>query len=384
MNIQLFKGKKNKSAGQGGGGKFLKSLKKWAIRAAIIIGIAAIFVGVPYIMPDYLKVSRSFRVNRDINTVTRFALDLNNWEYWNPQHEDEMKYTVTKILENNVNKVSWAAPKLAQGQLSTDSLAIDTVTNIRSWYMTINSYAPEKWEYPTRMEFKESAGATIVTWEYFDSLSYPFGRIKGFLIKSKIGEYFETALFKLRDKIEIEQTEPKSYVKYEFITTRELFLYTIKDSTDTPENVATKLGECFGELNRFFLNDSIEMSAPPIVVNYEYDAKDDNYIFAVAMPVDSFTSLGIGRINKMTIPSTQALLAAHWGPYDQVKKLYEEAYKIISEKGYKPINNSWEQYISDPQIVLPEEIETHIYIPVTPLDSMAIVTTVIDSTKTNE
>lgn len=63
-------------------------------------------------------------------------------------------------------------------------------------------------------------------------------------------------------------------------------------------------------------------------------------------------------------PKAKYIKATHYGPYQNVGKLYGKMYLWAKDKGYKCLPESLEFYTNDPAEVKKSELETILYIPI--------------------
>ncbi len=93
--------------------------------------------------------------------------------------------------------------------------------------------------------------------------------------------------------------------------------------------------------------------------------------FTLALPVSSHGPTEMaGAMRLATLPAARALRFTHVGPYDQLASTYADITSWLMQNGrmesdadwskYMPM---WEEYISDPQGTPPDELVTHIYLP---------------------
>ncbi len=304
-------------------------------------------------LPDYYDISRTIRINRSLDETFSYTSNLNNWEQWLPTSDSNIKYNVQDL------QITWSSP-----QSGKSSYRIDSITINKRLDFVKNLNIPKDPPVKQYMLFDFDGASTYISWHQYDSLSYPFERWMNLIMKGKIKKQFELGLINLQKVLEAQPPKPKTHVKYQFITTREIKVYIIRDSVETMDNISEKLEQGYSEIERFLSKNNIPISAPPMNINVKYDNKSGKYVFEVAMAVDSFAVKPEGRIKTRVLPSTEALLAAHWGHYNFVNQLYKNANDKIDSAGYKTLGYSWEQYVNDPNEVQKDKIETHVYIPI--------------------
>ncbi len=69
-------------------------------------------------------------------------------------------------------------------------------------------------------------------------------------------------------------------------------------------------------------------------------------------------------VKKMELKKQQAVVYLHKGPYANLSKSYDIAWKFIKDNGYKVIWPVYDRYLNNPMEVTPEGLETEIVIPV--------------------
>lgn len=74
---------------------------------------------------------------------------------------------------------------------------------------------------------------------------------------------------------------------------------------------------------------------------------------------------GVDSIRVHQFTRAKYIKAVHYGPYQNVGKLYSKMYLWAKENGYKCHPESFEFYTNDPREISKKELETIVYIPVT-------------------
>lgn len=73
---------------------------------------------------------------------------------------------------------------------------------------------------------------------------------------------------------------------------------------------------------------------------------------------------GEGDMHVKVHSKSKYIKATHYGPYQNVGKLYTKMYKWGKDNGHKCLPESFEFYMNDPKEVKKSELETILYIPV--------------------
>lgn len=335
----------------------MKKWVKWVIRIGVPLLIAGLFFGIPYLMPKEYDISRTLHIPADKAKVFNYFVNPANIEERLRKQDDELTFSVI-----NSKKVSWAGPVIGNAEMIVDSAE----KNEFIAYRVEQTLPKDKMQF-RRIDFEKSESGTKITMHEKGKLKYPIGQWYHLINKSSIAKELEAELLPVLEYFETIPEEPETHTEYRFIDTRELYLYTVKDSTEKPEEVSDLIAKGFQEIRAFMAENEIAQTAPPITISRKLERKPFKFVFESAIPVDTFPAEPTGRIAKTVIPQGKALLAAHWGPYEKVAGLYAEAARKINEAGMQQSGASWEQYINNPEEVAPREIETHVYIPIIPI-----------------
>jgi effector-binding domain-containing protein len=152
----------------------------------------------------------------------------------------------------------------------------------------------------------------------------------------------------MKTQIKVIDIEPQSA-----LTIREVIPIT---------QIPSKMGQFFMELSVHFKKNGIVMTGPPFTLYHDFGK--DRIDMEVGFPV-SKSQAGEGKIKPCTLPGGKVVTAIHVGPYDKIEKTYSQMQQWMSEKGFRPKNMMWENYLSDPQTVKdPEQYVTELFWPI--------------------
>jgi len=106
---------------------------------------------------------------------------------------------------------------------------------------------------------------------------------------------------------------------------------------------------------------SVSMAGPPLARWHSW--KGDAGEMEVAVPVNGPVESS-GRIEASELPGGRAAVAIHVGSYEGLKATWEDFGKWMEEQGLEGSAAPWEQYMSDCDTTLPEDLQTRIVWPV--------------------
>jgi len=137
-------------------------------------------------------------------------------------------------------------------------------------------------------------------------------------------------------------------------------------ATTSPETIGPALGEAYGKLMAAVQAQELEMTGAPLAVHELYDRENDVYNFLAALPLASTENVTFeGGIEIGETYTGAVIQATHKGSYDGLSKTYDKIEAYLAENGHTANGSPWEQYITDPTTVAPEDIITMIYWPIT-------------------
>lgn len=133
-------------------------------------------------------------------------------------------------------------------------------------------------------------------------------------------------------------------------------------------DLSKSMGQVYGEIAAFMAKKGIAFAGPPFAMYYNMDMDDlDLEIgFPVASAVASAlaaTISGEGRVKVGQLPGGKLATATHIGAYDGIAETYERLTAFVAEKGLKPEDFMYEEYLNSPEDTPPEKLATNIYFP---------------------
>ncbi len=133
--------------------------------------------------------------------------------------------------------------------------------------------------------------------------------------------------------------------------------------------IPTAIGSGFGTALGFIAREKLQVTGAPRVIYTTMDSSDIR--FTLAIPVAGAPVEATGPVRVAELPAADTLRFTHVGPYDRLGETYEGITAWMIEHGrmaspadwakYMPM---WEEYPNDPQTTPPEQLVTHIHLPI--------------------
>jgi effector-binding domain-containing protein len=148
-------------------------------------------------------------------------------------------------------------------------------------------------------------------------------------------------------------------------TSPQPMLYLSRRTGMAPADVSRVMQESFDRIGAFITRKNISPAGPPLSIYRDWDGKE--MIIDVGFPVaEPELFKAEGELKTGHTPARRALKAIHRGPYDDLRKTYENMEAHFREQGLPMPDLSWEVYVSDPDNIPPEDLLTEVYMPLTP------------------
>lgn len=141
-------------------------------------------------------------------------------------------------------------------------------------------------------------------------------------------------------------------------------------SGTAPEEIGKAMESAFGALEGYRAKHDLAYAGPPRAIYTSYD--DGGTSFIVAIPVSALDAEPAAEdgVRVGELPGGPALRFTHEGPYERLMGTYDGITDWLKAEGmleseadwvkYMPM---WEEYVDDPTTTPPEELKTHIYVP---------------------
>lgn len=109
----------------------------------------------------------------------------------------------------------------------------------------------------------------------------------------------------------------------------------------------------------------IEMSGPMLGIYYNSpkDTPADSLIWEIGFEVPDTTKVSEPLVIK-TWTFNKVAKAMHAGPFETVEETYHKIFEYIGKQNMTPADPTMERFLSNPEEVKPEELQTEIWVPV--------------------
>ncbi|NNF28929.1 MAG: GyrI-like domain-containing protein [Gemmatimonadetes bacterium] len=141
-------------------------------------------------------------------------------------------------------------------------------------------------------------------------------------------------------------------------------------SGSDPAEIGKAFGTAFGKLVGYIQATGAQPQGPPRAIYTAYGPGET--AFTVVMPLASGAEGGTpdGSVVVDEVPGGRALRFVHLGPYEKLRDTYGDITNWMIKNGrmesgsdWEKYTPMWEEYVSDPDSTPPDELVTHIYLP---------------------
>ncbi len=172
-------------------------LKKFIIG---LLGAVVLFVGVAFLLPRDVSVSREALINAPPDKVFAYLNDLKKFDEWSPwsKGDPDMKQTYTGPSAGVGQKVAWQSNEYGSG--SQEIVASEPGKLVR----TALDFG-DQGTADAAFKLEGFDGGTRITWEFHTDLgNNPMGRWMGLMFETWIGADYEAGLASLKELAEKE------------------------------------------------------------------------------------------------------------------------------------------------------------------------------------
>jgi len=129
------------------------------------------------------------------------------------------------------------------------------------------------------------------------------------------------------------------------------------------------IGEFFKELATTVFNESntkagVKMAGPPIYICHDKEYKEKDADIEVAFPISGTLAFTGSRVSVKELPPIRAATLIYTGPYAGIKEAYDALFAYVGKEGLRIGGDIREVYISNPDEVAPEKLQTEIQMPI--------------------
>jgi len=335
-----------------------------------LLALFLLLTGLAYLLPSEQTVERSIQIDAPVTAIQPYIVTPKEFIRWSPWAaiDPNTLYSYSGATNGQGAKMSWKSDHrdVGQGTQTIDFVSTERI-NVAMDFKDqglANAY----------YLFEPNDSGTKVTWGFSKEMgNNPFMRWMGAMVENFVGPKYEEGLVNLKNLVIKNYTpaETAATVAYiepsiELTSTEAYQILALRSSSTTgSDTIGPALAEAYEKLLAAIESNELTMQGPPISIVNNYDNEKNIYEFTAAIPIvarnDNVLKDGIEYGESY---AGQAVLAIHTGTYENLQTTYEKVNDYIAENNLQQIGNSWEQYISDPTLVAPDEVITHIYFPV--------------------
>lgn len=334
--------------------KFLKTL-------LIILGVLiVIYLVVSLVLPNSIEVEKTTRYYGKPDAAYAQVDNVKHWTRWSPWYKQDttQKMIYSDKLAGSGAYYTWESEKsdLGSGKLTIlESVPYETIkTEIE---MNGNKIGNGSWK------FVEVGDTTVVTWKMTGDLPF-FFRVMGPWMKQTMEKKFESGLADLKE-ISEEAAEGPDVTMSIVDNPPTPYLYVSESLSMDYQLIQDAFEKDYGAIMAFVnSNEGINIAGPPFAVTTSHT--DTSWTFEAGMPIaGEFDSAELPEnIEIGTLHEGKVVKAVYTGSYDEMHSVYEKIIKFIDSHGFDIAGRSWEQYMTDPEKVAPDENVTHIFFPI--------------------
>lgn len=170
------------------------------ILVSILVGILVLFLIWAAIRPSEVSIKETVIISTPIEEVFAQVNNLHNWQNWSPWQDSIYKTQYGEIVEGKGAQMIWDDKKEGKGTLTL----IESETNKKIVATLV--FQKQSNATSTTFTFVDLPEGTEVSWSMkVDNLSYPLGRIVGYMIEKGATHNFAKGLERL--KVYLEEDE---------------------------------------------------------------------------------------------------------------------------------------------------------------------------------
>ncbi len=335
-------------------------LKK--ILFALIALILLLVVG-GFLLPSQAHVERSVNMTAPACTVQAQIDNFSRFNAWSPwaDIDPDTEYSFEGPGSGVGAKMSWVSEHKNVGTGSQE------ITHVEPGLVKSKLDFGPQGQADASFKLAEAGEETEVTWGFDTDFGFNLiGRYMGLMMDSFVGKDFEKGLGRLKTLVEELPDTNWCDLEIEVVEMQPItYACAAGSASQNPEEISAALGVAYGEVMAFLGQRRLSQAGPPLSVTNRWD--ETGYGFEAGIPVNLATEIvppadSVVQIGRT--PAGPAARAIYRGSYDGLSEAGQklEAYLVVH--GLEAAGRSWDVFVSDPGSTPPEELETHLYVPV--------------------
>jgi effector-binding domain-containing protein/uncharacterized protein YndB with AHSA1/START domain len=336
----------------------MNMLKKFVVTILIA---GALFAAIGLFLPQTAHVERSIAIDAPPAMVFTVLNGFRQFPRWSPWADiDPAAITTYEGPAAGVGaKMSWSgnAEVGAGSQEILESKPYDSI-KLR---LTFGDFPGD---YVASYTLAPEASGTRVTWSFdADYGGSIMGRYFGLLSDSMIGPDYEKGLGRLEAFVESLPKADFSGMTFEAasVEARPLLLMAVR-SADDPNAIGVALGVAWGRLSGFISAQGLTRAGPALAIHN--GEQDGALSLEAAIPVDRNDVAVAAPIRAGQGHEGRVLKAVHTGDYSGLAAARAKVRAYLATAGLEQAGPLWEEFVSDPGDTPPDQLVTHIFVPI--------------------
>jgi len=331
---------------------------RYMVLAMMFLLLVVVVIG--FFLPSKVHLERSTMIERDANEIFRVINSLSNFNKWSPWYEYDKNatYTLSGAESGVGSKLDW------QGNEKVGKGSNEIVDSKQDEYIKTKFYfgKSEKPAHAT-ISLLKVEGGTKVTWAFDNDFGYNvFYRYFGLVLEDMIAPDYEKGLKNLKGHMESLQKHDYSHISIVTTQAEKVYVYHAKSGLEK-SILQANIGMAYGKIIGFLTKNNIEMNGTPKLSNMKQEG--DFLEFVASLPVLSNEVIDeSGEITAEYTYQGKAIKLVHVGSYDDFGLSYQVLSDYMAENDLIINGPAWEDFVTDPTLVKPEDLTTHIYQPI--------------------
>ena len=332
----------------------MKTLRRILFSLLIIVVILLV---TGYFLPRKIYLERSMQMNAPVETIFNQVNSMQNWSRWSPWLVmDSSVRIVCSGPDSGVG--SGFSYKSDQDPSNKGKLTISCSVPYDS--ILIDMDFLDKGKAISKFLFKSLEKGTRVTWIMESDLGNdPISRWFGLFTDKMVGTDFEKGLFGINELTTAFPGFPTVFVSETYIPA--VIALTMMDTAST-HTIPSKLSSCYSLIAQEIRREKLSVTGPPFAIYHNVTTRSCE--IEAGIPVNRKANLQ-GDVRCNEFPSRKAIMATHFGHYENTSKVYEAMDRYIRSMKLIRAGSPMEVYISDPSSE-PDtnKWQTNIFIPI--------------------
>jgi effector-binding domain-containing protein len=330
-----------------------------------IIGIIfVVFLLGGKLLPRYVHVERSIKIERPASTVFVLLNGFSMFTSWSPwaARDPDAVYEYSGPASGAGARMSWSGDPRLVGNGWQEITGSEPYSMVRT-HLDFD----QQGQADAYFQLIEAGSGVHLTWGFDTDLLEGqsfiggiFAKYFGLFFDQWIGSDYELGLANLKVLAESLPGEDFSDLNVEVLDAEALdIIYISSGASQDPGNIADVFDAAFQEISAFITQNELELNGGRMAITRAWDEKGyrlDAAIAVIMKPVEL-----TGNVHAGQSPSGPSVRVVHRGPYERMTPSYEKLAAYMAAHGLREGSVSWEYYISDPLQTPDEDLITHIY-----------------------